>query len=100
MIIYQTELYKYPEFLKYLISLCQENVGFEEQVVTVELINDDANWKSGITGFNMRYVAYGPNKEYTHWRTIDTWNTKDQWNIINRGIKSILRDRQLESIGI
>lgn len=100
MTIYQTDLDKYPEFLKYLISLCQEDVGYEEQVVAIECVTDEPNLKNNITGFNIRYVAYSPNKEYINWITINTWRSKDKWNMINDQVKSVLRNRQLEKIGI
>lgn len=98
MTIYQTELNKYPEFTEFLISLCQENVGFNETVVTIELITDESNWTDELTGFNIRYVAYAPNREYIHWKSVDVSNYR--WTIINAHVKSVLRNQQLEKLGV
>lgn len=100
MTIYQTELDEYPEFTELLISLCQENVGFNEYVVAIELITNKDNWKDGLTGFNIRYQAVSPNRMYIQWKTVDTWNSPENWKSVDFGIKAILRERQLERLGI
>lgn len=100
MTIYQTELNKYPEFTELLISLCQENVGFNETVVTIELITDESNWTDEVTGFNIRYQVVSPNEMYIHWKTVDTWNSPRNFDKVDAGIKAILRERQLEKLGI
>ena len=100
MTIYQTELNDWPEFTEFLISVCQENVGYNENVVAIELITDESNWKDGVSGFNIRYQALSRHRMYIHWKKVDTWNSPRNFDKVDAGIKAILRERQLERLGI
>ena len=100
MTIYQTELNDWPEFTEFLISVCQENVGYNENVVAIELITDESNWKDGITGFDIRCQVLSRNRMYFDRKTVDTWNSPRNFDKAEAGIKAILRERQLERLGI
>jgi hypothetical protein len=79
--------------------LCQENLGSNDILNSIEFITDERNWKGRpeIFGFNIRYHFNG---DMLYWKTIDSHNSNRTYKQLSEELKIILRDKKLNELGI
>lgn len=91
------EIRKYPQFHAELWRLCQENLGPNDILNSIEFITDERKGRPEIFGFNIRYHF---NSDMLHWKTIDSHNSNSTYKQLSDELKIILRDKKLNELGI